>query len=280
MLFTTSEPCQKYKELNKKYTYIDSHDKLWHSTLGALAQLTNNTEDNCKCWYCECDGSFGFSFHVDHFRPKKRVKNKGYEEEQCEPGYWWMAFNPQNYRIACQKCNSGAGKNDQFPLADRSPRAISIGGNDGIREEIVLLLDPIEPNDPDLLVFSQDGNVQASLSCLDDDRQRVEVSIAVYDLRARSKRIGRRIVWQECMQNILNARKTRDRLKESILQSPDIKQQRTREFKEIIAKIKRMTLRNAKFSMTAKSCIREYYKIEKTKMQLPNSDLDWLIDLL
>jgi 5-methylcytosine-specific restriction endonuclease McrA len=266
----------EYKELAKKYKYIDSQDKLWRKTLNALAQLTNSTEDNCKCWYCESDGASGFSFHVDHFRPKKCVKTKGSKKDEYEPGYWWLAFNPENYRIACQKCNSGSGKNDQFPLATTSSRAIFKGGE---KVEKVLLLDPTETNDPDLLVFSQDGDVHASSSCQDDDdRKRVEISINVYDLRHRSKRVGRRMVWVECREYIHAARQIRNRLAESLLLSRQEKEHLKKEYGDAIAKIKRKISQNAKFSMTAKSCIREYYKIEKAKAQ--QSDLEWLINLL
>ena len=80
-------------ELEKKYKFIQANSNLWRSTLKSLAQLTNNTEDNCKCWYCECDGSEGFYFQVDHFRPKKRVKNKGAKKDEYEPGYWWLALS-------------------------------------------------------------------------------------------------------------------------------------------------------------------------------------------
>jgi hypothetical protein len=265
-------------DLNKKYKYIDAHDDLWRETLGTLAQLTNNTADDCKCWYCESDGTAGFYFQVDHFRPKKRVKNKGYKKGEYEPGYWWLAFNPENYRLSCQRCNTASGKVDQFPLADGSPRAICAGGE---KSEKPLLLDP-NSDDPKLIMFSQDGDIHPIHDCFDDDRKRVETSIAVFNLRARSKREGRRKVWKECYDCIIDARKARDSLKESLLMPQHEKETKRNAYRDACAKINKMTLRNARFSTTAKSCIREYYKVERARAQSENLefDLDWLLDLL
>src|SRR5687767_13618379 len=85
-LETARDAVRNVEGLQHKYAYIEAHDALWRSTLEALSRLTNNSIDNCKCWYCECDGSAGFYFQVDHYRPKKRVRNKGYKKNQYEPG--------------------------------------------------------------------------------------------------------------------------------------------------------------------------------------------------
>jgi len=271
---------RQYATLDEKYVYIKSQNALWRSTLGSLARLTNSTEDNCKCWYCECDGSEGFYFQVDHFRPKQRVKNKGVKKDEYEPGYWWLAFNPENYRVACQKCNTGSGKIDQFPRADDSIRALVEGGE---KYEKPLLLDPVIPTDPKLLTFSQDGNVYPSGSCQDEsDVRRVDVSIKVFNLRARSKREGRRKIWKQCYDAIIAARQAHDSLRESMLYSDDLKKAKKKEFTDACAIVSKMVLSNAKFSSTAKSCIKSYYHVESAKAQATNQklDLDWLLDLL
>jgi hypothetical protein len=43
-----------------------------------------------------------------------------------------------------------------------------------------------------------------------------------------------------------------------------------------------MILPNARFSATAKSCIKQYYKVEQVRAYVENKafDLDWLLDLL
>jgi hypothetical protein len=278
-LDTATDRLRQIATLEEKYRYIKNKSELWRSTLGSLARLTDSTEDDCKCWYCECDGAEGFYFQVDHFRPKQRVKNKGAKKDEYEPGYWWLAFNPQNYRIACQKCNTGSGKIDQFPRAEDSIRAIIEGGE---THEKPLLLDPAVATDPTLLMFSQDGNIYPVPYCDDTDSKRVNVSIKVYNLRARSKREGRRKIWDQCKNAILAARQARDNIKSSMLASPDKKTSNKKEFTDACGVIYKMTRRNAKFSSTAKSCIKEYHKVERAKSQPENLefDLDWLLDLL
>lgn len=79
-----------------------------------------------KCWYCET--RFVRSpFHVDHYRPKSVVVG-----EAERRGYWWLAYDPANYRLACHHCNSGgarygnksagAGKGARFPYSGHARR--------------------------------------------------------------------------------------------------------------------------------------------------------------
>ena len=276
-----TEQLKKLATLDEKDKFIgkkSSSDK-WHAVLGPFAQLTHNTEIDCKCWYCESDGAAGFYFHIDHFRPKGRVKNKGYKRDEYEPGYWWLAFNPDNYRIACQRCNTGAGKKDQFPLADGSVRAIFFEGE---KLEKALLLDPINPKDPDLLIFSQDGNVSPIPNCFESEKKRVETSIEVYDLRNENKCEARRKIWIECINLITEARQYRERLKESIIMADQERDQKENDFKVAYSKIKKMITPNARFSATAKSCVKQYYKIEKTRSIVEDKplDIEWLFDIL
>lgn len=269
---------RKLADIQQKYEYIDSHDEFWRNTLGSLAQLTGNTVDNCKCWYCECDGSAGFYFQVDHYRPKKRVRNKGYKKGQYEPGYWWLAFDSDNYRVACQRCNTGAGKRDQFPLPEDSPRAIVENGH---KSETPLLLDP-NSGDPRLLRFLQNGDVKAAVGCLEFEKRKVDTSISVYNLRARSKREGRRKIWEECRDAIIDARQVRDQLIDAIFMNSLAKATFEAQFSKLCAKISSMKSPNAKFSSTAKACIKDYYKVESASAEMENRepDLEWLWDLL
>jgi hypothetical protein len=135
---------------DERKAYIDRKSDLWGKTRPFLAKVNGLHENDCKCWYCESKGP-GFTYHVDHFRPKKRVKNIG---EQEEVGYWWLTFDVGNYRLSCQRCNTGAGKRDQFPLAQGCQRAC--GRLAHLEDEISLLLDPALAGDPTLLTYSQD----------------------------------------------------------------------------------------------------------------------------
>jgi hypothetical protein len=116
-----------------------------------------------KCWYCETLIVRG-DVNVDHFRPKSEVRDvPGHQ------GYWWLAYEVSNYRIACKHCNSGGAryngvsegraKGSQFPLLAgtraRQPR-------DDLRLEQPLLLDPARRGDPDLLGFDTGGFARRS----------------------------------------------------------------------------------------------------------------------
>lgn len=111
-----------------------------------------------KCWYCESLESRS-DMPVDHYRPKNEVY-----ENRDHPGYWWLAFTLENYRLSCTFCNSrrvdkfsgsAGGKRTHFPLLDESVR---VTGPDGDLEvETPLLLDPTVPADPGLLYFDDLG---------------------------------------------------------------------------------------------------------------------------
>lgn len=133
--------------------FIDSHDDIWGELRSEMRQLSQQ-----KCWYCE-GRTDRFDFHVDHYRPKKLVKNKG---EVPQVGYWWLSFDYQNFRLACANCDSPhvepdktKGKGNQFPLAQGTLRASAPTSN--IDDEVPLLLDPTRLGDPQLLWFQDDG---------------------------------------------------------------------------------------------------------------------------
>ncbi|MGX1637073.1 HNH endonuclease [Streptomyces albidoflavus] len=109
-----------------------------------------------KCWYCETliDRS---PYHVDHYRPKSAVAS-----EAKHRGYWWLAYDPANYRLACHHCNSGGarygnqsagpGKGARFPLlGQRASEGASLEG------ELPVLLDPVVAEDADLVGFDRQG---------------------------------------------------------------------------------------------------------------------------
>ena len=83
-----------------------------------------------KCAYCERTIS-GYYGDAEHFRPKGAVKN-GQAIPECQidhpidghilamqhPGYFWLAYDWRNLLPSCVYCNSGNGKNEQFPTAN------------------------------------------------------------------------------------------------------------------------------------------------------------------
>src|SRR6266704_618320 len=84
-----------------------------------------------KCAYCESSAPARWPVQVEHFRPKGAVDFRTDEDEMLHgaktsgpdgkeidhPGYFWLAYNWQNLLPCCVRCNSGKGKNTQFPIA-------------------------------------------------------------------------------------------------------------------------------------------------------------------
>lgn len=113
-----------------------------------------------KCWYTESKNP-GCLNDVEHFRPKGRVED---ENGALIHWYWFLAFNPSNYRLSCTIPNrpninslhegKAGGKGDQFPLLANSNHATDIGE---VANEQPVILDPCNQADTLLLAFSPDG---------------------------------------------------------------------------------------------------------------------------
>jgi hypothetical protein len=129
-----------------------------------------------KCGFCEQNPTRTGHGAVDHFRPKKSVsklvvkaaeKDEGLpnvEGGRCERiktgplrrGYWWLAYDWQNWLYICGLCNS-TWKKDIFPLA---AEPIEKSPGPGV-EDRPLLLHPYGQADPALhLTFDEEGQVE------------------------------------------------------------------------------------------------------------------------
>lgn len=111
-----------------------------------------------KCWYTESKNP-GCHNDIEHFRPKARVPKEGV----IEYWYWFLAFNPINYRLSSQFSNrlnknpvldETGGKGNKFPLMSGSRRATDVAG---LVNELPVILDPCNEADTDLLEFQADG---------------------------------------------------------------------------------------------------------------------------
>ena len=100
------------------------------------------------CWYTEVE-LIGSALVIDHYRPV------------CN--YWWLAYDAENYRVACPWANSpehnalhgsAGGKGDNFPLL---PPAEIATQKDQVLKENPLILDPCNEIDCKLLAFQVDG---------------------------------------------------------------------------------------------------------------------------
>lgn len=171
--------------------------RLWSSLKKEMARLSNG-----KCWYCDSiqDRS---DLAVDHYRPKGRLS----DVSPPHSGYWWLAYEPSNFRLACTHCNSPSrnshdevrGKRSLFPLADESKRARD--PSDALVAECPLLLDPTVATDGMLLFYDTDGYVRPNPHLCPDgslQRRRAEVTIDLLNLnqvgiRDRRRKLARRM---------------------------------------------------------------------------------------
>ncbi len=163
---------------------IESNSNVWADVKPQLRKVFHD-----KCWYTESP-QLGTDVDVDHFRPKKRVAEV-HDKLKPHPGYWWLAFSPENYRYCCIVANRRrrdvdtgvvGGKADHFPLWDESKRAWPPLCD--FSEEEPLLLDPCRAADVGLIAFKEDGEAMPRFG-EDDSRKlytRADKSIKYYHI--------------------------------------------------------------------------------------------------
>jgi hypothetical protein len=102
-----------------------------------------------KCWFTEAR-DIASHLDVEHFRPKKAARNiKGPDRD----GYWWLAFDYMNFRIAGTVPNRKKGA--WFPLRYGSRRSTFARRCEG--DETPHFLDPTNAYDVTLLAFDEEG---------------------------------------------------------------------------------------------------------------------------
>lgn len=169
---------------------INKLSGIWTELKDKLHKVSNG-----KCWYCETI-DVRHDDEIDHWRPKNAVL-------ECpeHPGYWWLAFDWQNFRYVCVFCNqkrkkdkSGrpdeGGKGTSFPLFNEHERIVDICHHIKLQRERPVLLDPMVRRDTSLLKFDTEGlSHPAKEAPLDgeapsDEYTRAEKSIEIYHLNA------------------------------------------------------------------------------------------------
>ncbi len=153
-----------------------SSTKVWRDFYALLPENLKK-----KCWYCEAE-EIRSDMPVDHFRPKQKI-----EEQNDHEGYWWLAFDWENYRCACTFCNSRrnkeeteGGKQNHFPLLVEGERIY--GPDQDWKTEHPALLDPFEPDDEKLLWFDNDGKPEPNPQCHESESRKVLNSIDIFHL--------------------------------------------------------------------------------------------------
>lgn len=123
---------------------IDANSAHWSALKPWLLALSHG-----KCWFTEAR-EIASHVDVEHFRPKKAARNaRGPERD----GYWWLAFDYMNFRIAGTVPNRKKGA--WFPLRYGSPCSTYRRRCEG--DEIQHFLDPTNAHDVGLLAFDEEG---------------------------------------------------------------------------------------------------------------------------
>lgn len=185
-----------------------SSTKIWRDFYALLPEKLKK-----KCWYCEID-DIRADMPVDHFRPKNKVN-----EEPGHLGYWWLAFDWENYRCACTLCNSrrvlkntDGGKACKFPLIPPKVRAFKPEDVEVLKGERPDFLDPFNPDDEKLLWFDNDGLPQAKPEATEGQECKVTNSIDIFHLHETSLARARNKVRIEVEKQVRKIKKNDDAL--------------------------------------------------------------------
>lgn len=175
------------KTNDERQKIIDKNSAHWRDP--AFKQWLMGLFHN-KCWYTEATGDAS-SMHVDHFRPKGRVRDGDRELE----GYWWLAFDWENYRICGDLIN--VKKRDEFPVQGEFRASVN---DSRVGIEDADLLDPRKQGDVALISYEADGRAIAASGIAERDRFRVGQTLRILGLNKRQTIIdGRKKIWSDCL---------------------------------------------------------------------------------
>jgi hypothetical protein len=225
-----------------------------------------------KCWYTESP-RIGTTNDVDHFRPKNAVKNqkgqlvsrKNAAGKEDYASYWWLAYEPSNYRYSCifsNRPNGDGGKHDYFPLEDETSRAWTPTCNYAAEDNT--FLDPCKESDVQLIAFDQTMGFAEPRFSEDQDAKafrRFELSKKHYNLNEKTI-VGARTELLKELEKDLNILEITWTLNDAT------KQALAQAISEAKTGIINKCARTSKFSAAAVSIVR-------TKLAEP-----WLKDLL
>lgn len=166
------------KESNPKKRKAIIHRNKKHWRDGGLLEYLKALSDG-KCWYTEAKFTAEYP-HLEHFRPKSYARKEC--GERCHEGYWWLAFELDNYRLS--KPMPNIRKGTLFPLRDRAVAVCAPGI--AVSRESPMFLDPSEEDDAALISFNALGEPEPchepAVDLDDWDKCRISFSIERYGL--------------------------------------------------------------------------------------------------
>jgi hypothetical protein len=218
---------------------IAANESVWKELLPWLRKITKG-----KCWFSESRGACQY-WEVEHFRPKGAAKDlDGTERPE---GYWWLAFEWGNFRLCGGVSNRKKGY--YFPLRTGTHIATSVNRN--IDDEAPYLLDPTKQEDPPLLTFNRNGDINPTPQTTSWETERARVSIERYKLQQHEEFVeARRDTWVKCE---LEINKCRNLLRDEAANSTATNRQKIRSHME---RLREMGDFYSEFSAVANDCLR------------------------
>lgn len=188
---------KRTSRFSREGKYFEPPEPIWSEIKPVFMLLQNH-----KCAYCERQlGSATIEFDLEHFRPKNAVLAWPPVVKPQYPfstgsdlpnGYYLLAYNLENYAVACKPCNTNL-KASYFPVA--SARITNKAVVADYVGEKPLLIFPIgdTADDPQTLIrFDELIPVPVDTNPTSYDYQRAQVTIDFFELVTREELLRER----------------------------------------------------------------------------------------
>jgi hypothetical protein len=225
----------------ERLAFIDANAAVWRDLRRELI-----TKYGCRCWFTDAEETVA-QLDIEHFRPKaKAVDVDGTQHD----GYWWLAFDHSNYRLAGQIPNR-QHKKCYFPLLPGSPRADAALRR--WQEENPVFLDPTRRGDVQLVAYNESGQVCPSPSAeTAEEIMRVETTDRLLGLSDHQPLVeARQQVWSDCC-GIMNEIE-RLRAEERAFNGSTARTSGERE--QLMKGLAKMVSSRSSFASVARSCV-------------------------
>ncbi len=140
-----TEELKRMVTMRERLDYIEDNAHVWRELRDELINKFGS-----RCWFTDAKETIA-RLDTEHFRPKaKALEEDGSERE----GYWWLAFELSNLRLAGQVMNREYKKN-YFPLLAKSFVANFVDPR--WQDELPVFLDPTRVDDVLLVAYNETG---------------------------------------------------------------------------------------------------------------------------
>lgn len=224
-----------------RLAYIKAHSQIWRDLRQELIEKYGS-----RCWFTDAEETVA-PLDTEHFRPKAEAVD---ENGATHEGYWWLAFELTNLRLAGQVLNR-QHKRCFFPLLTGCVRANS--QNLRWQEEQPVFLDPIKLTDVELVAYNETGGMCPSPSAVTDvEKQRVEITNRLLGLSVHPPLVeARQRVWSDCRNIIMEIETLK--IEERQLGGVTVRSKGERE--RLMKQLRTKTRSSEPFASVAKCCL-------------------------